>query len=60
MGSRAQLVEDVIRPSLEAGHVVVSDRFLLANIVYQGFAGGLPVDEVGRVGRVATGGLCPT
>jgi dTMP kinase len=59
MASRAQLVEDVIRPSLEAGRVVVSDRFLLANIVYQGFAGGLPVDEVGCVGRVATGGLLP-
>jgi dTMP kinase len=59
MASRAQLVEDVIRPSLEAGRVVVSDRFLLANIVYQGFAGGLPADEVGRVGRVATGGLLP-
>jgi dTMP kinase len=59
MASRAQLVEDVIRPSLEAGRVVVSDRFLLANVVYQGFAGGLPADEVGHVGRVATGGLLP-
>ncbi len=59
MASRAQLVEDVIRPSLEAGRVVVSDRFLLANIVYQGYAGGLPADEVGRVGQVATGGLLP-
>lgn len=59
MASRAQLVEDVILPSLEAGRVVVSDRFLLANIVYQGYAGGLPADEVGRVGQVATGGLLP-
>ncbi len=59
MASRAQLVEDVIRPALEAGRVVVSDRFLLANIVYQGYAGGLPVDEVGRVGQLATGGLLP-
>ena len=59
MASRAQLVEDVIRPALEAGRVVVSDRFLLANVVYQGFAGGLPVDEVWRVGQVATGGLLP-
>ena len=40
MASRAQLVEEVIRPALEAGRVVVSDRFLLATIVYQGFAGG--------------------
>ena len=59
MASRAQLVEEVVRPALEAGKVVVSDRFLLANIAYQGHAGGLGVEEVGRVGLVATGGLLP-
>lgn len=59
MASRAQLVDDVIRPALAAGRVVVSDRFLLANIVYQGDAGGLPVEEVGQVGRTATAGLLP-
>jgi dTMP kinase len=59
MASRAQLVDEVIRPALEAGRVVVSDRFLLSNIVYQGFAGGLPVEDVWRVGQVATGGLLP-
>jgi dTMP kinase len=59
MASRAQLVEEVIRPALELGQVVVSDRYLLANIVYQGYAGGLAVDEVGRVGLAATGGLLP-
>jgi dTMP kinase len=37
----------------------VCDRFLLANIVYQGAAGGLGVEAVGAVGRVATGGLLP-
>lgn len=59
MASRAQLVDEVIRPSLAAGRVVVSDRFLLANIVYQGAAGGIPLDEVWQVGTVATGGLLP-
>ena len=49
MASRAQLVEEVIRPALEAGQVVVCDRFLLANIVYQGYAGGLdPSRDRGR------------
>lgn len=57
--SRAQMVGEIIRPALEAGKIVVSDRFLLANIVYQGFAGGLGVDLVGSVGRAATGGLIP-
>ena len=59
MASRAQLVEEVVRPALDRGEVVVSDRFMLASIVYQGMAGGLGVEEVGRVGWVATGGLAP-
>lgn len=59
MASRAQLVEEVIRPALGAGKVVVSDRYLLANVVYQGYAGGLPVEAIWEVGRAATGGLMP-
>jgi dTMP kinase len=59
MAARAQLVEEVIRPALDAGKFVVSDRFLLANVVYQGYAGGLDIDEVRTVGRVATSGLDP-
>jgi dTMP kinase len=59
MGSRAQLVEEVVLPALDAGQDVVSDRFLLSNIIYQGYAGGLGVEEVGRVGLVATRGLLP-
>jgi dTMP kinase len=59
MSSRAQLVEEVIRPALARGAVVVADRFLLSTVVYQGYAGGLDVDELWRVGLTATGGLLP-
>src|SRR4051812_40519467 len=59
MASRAQLVEEVVRPALEAGRTVVSDRYLLANLVYQGYAGGLPVEEIARIGMAATGNLLP-
>jgi dTMP kinase len=59
MASRAQLVAGVIRPALAAGHDVVSDRFLLANVAYQGHAGGLDPAELWRVGHFATGGLEP-
>ncbi|MCP4812538.1 MAG: dTMP kinase, partial [Planctomycetaceae bacterium] len=38
MAARAQLVSEVIQPALASGKVVVSDRFLLANVVYQGHA----------------------
>jgi dTMP kinase len=59
MAARAQLVDDVIRPALERGAVVVSDRYLLANLVYQGYAGGLDVESVRAVGQLATRGLLP-
>lgn len=59
MASRAQLVDDVIRPALDTGKVVIADRYLLANVVYQGHAGGLDPEEIWQVGRVATQGLMP-
>jgi len=60
MAARAQLVNQIIRPALDAGKVVISDRYLLANIVYQGYAGGLDVESVRQVGEFATGGLQPS
>ncbi len=59
MASRSQLVDEVIRPALADGRVVVCDRFLLANVVYQGHAGGLDVEDLWRVGEVAVGGVHP-
>ena len=59
MAARAALVEEVIRPALAAGKVVISDRYLLANVVYQGHAGGLSADEVWRVGEVTVAGVMP-
>ncbi|MHB1033336.1 MAG: dTMP kinase [Pirellulales bacterium] len=59
MAARAQLVEEVIRPALSAGKTVVSDRYLLANVVYQGHAGGLDIETVWKVGHVATRGVMP-
>ncbi|MEX2027328.1 MAG: dTMP kinase [Pirellulaceae bacterium] len=59
MAARAQLVEEVIRPALAAGKWVLSDRFLLANVVYQAHAGGLDPGEVLQVGVVTVGGIMP-
>ena len=59
MASRAQLVEEVIRPALGAGKIVISDRYLLANVVYQAHAGGLNPDDVWRVGEVTVAGVMP-
>ncbi len=57
--SRAQLVADVIEPALEAGEVVLCDRFFDSSTAYQGYGRGLPVDEVMRLNMAATGGLLP-
>ncbi len=59
MAARAQLTEEVLRPALAAGQCVITDRYLLANVVYQGHAGGLDVATLWQVGQVATGGLRP-
>jgi dTMP kinase len=57
--ARAELVSQVVRPALEQGLVVVSDRFLDSSLAYQGGARGLGVEEVAAVNRLAAGGLVP-
>ena len=59
MAARAQLVSAVIAPALERGAWVVSDRYLPANIVYQGHAGSLDPETIRSVGGIATGGIAP-
>ena len=59
MASRAELVAEVIRPALEAGQVVICDRFVTANVAYQGHAGGLSTDDLWAVGRFCTNQLFP-
>ncbi len=59
MAARAQLVETVIRPALDRGAVVLSDRYLDSTLAYQGFGGRLGVEELLPVGHFATGGLRP-
>ncbi len=53
--SRAQLMSEVIIPALEAGKIVISDRFVDSSIVYQGIARGLGTDTVAAVNRPGIG-----
>jgi dTMP kinase len=57
--ARTQLVAEVIRPALDAGREVVSDRFADSSIAYQGSARGLGVERAEEVCRVATGDVVP-
>lgn len=59
MASRSQLVDEVILPALDAGSIVLCDRFLLSTIVYQGYAGAMDPERVRELGLAATGGLWP-
>jgi len=57
--ARADLVARIIRPALEAGRIVLSDRYELTTLVYQAAGRGLPLAMVSWVNAAATGGLHP-
>jgi dTMP kinase len=59
LAARAAFVEQVVRPGLEAGRVVIADRFELSTLAYQGAGRGLPPEEIIRSNRLATGGVAP-
>lgn len=58
--ARRRLVHDVIRPALEAGTIVICDRFADSTLAYQGYGGGAPLDLLRTVAAIATDGLQPT
>lgn len=57
--ARAQLVDELLRPLLDAGTLVLLDRFVDSSLAYQGAGRGLGVDAILAVNRFATGGLAP-
>lgn len=59
LAARAAFVAQVVHPGVAAGKVVIADRFELSTLAYQGAGRGLPLEEVRRCNRFATGGLSP-
>jgi dTMP kinase len=59
LAARAQIVEEVIKPALKKGYVVVCDRFHDATVAYQGYGAGLDLRLIEEMGRLATKGIKP-
>ncbi len=57
--ARAQIVAEVIRPQLERGVVVISDRYADSTLAYQGYGHGLDLEVLRGILAFATGGLTP-
>lgn len=57
--SRAQHVEEKIKPYLDQGYVVISDRYVFSSLAYQGCARGLGIEEVMEINRFAMNNVYP-
>jgi dTMP kinase len=57
--ARAQIVEQVIKPRLDVGEVVISDRYYDSTIAYQGYGHQQDLEQIRALVRYATGGLVP-
>lgn len=57
--ARAQVIAEIIRPALEAGKVVIADRFAWSTFAYQGYARGLGAEKVQRLTELTCGDCFP-
>jgi len=57
--ARRQHVQEIIRPALERGATVICDRYADSSMAYQGYGGGVPLDDVRTINWLSTGGLMP-
>jgi dTMP kinase len=59
MAARAQMMKEIIRPALDAGTIVLSDRFISSTLAYQLGGDGLTAAEIRAVGEIAVNGHWP-
>lgn len=59
MSARAQLVDELVKPALEEGKIVICDRFLDSTIAYQGYGLGMDIKAIRQIGSFATAGIMP-
>jgi len=59
LSARAQFIEEVIKPSLNNGKIVIADRYVHSTIAYQGYGRGLPVSDVKKISLFIAGDVMP-
>ena len=59
LAARAPIVDEIVRPALKKGYVVVCDRFHDATVAYQGYGAGLDLKLIEEMGKLATKGIKP-
>lgn len=59
LAARSALVQQVVKPALELGHWIVSDRFDMSTFAYQGYGRGVPPELLDALNHYVTGGLQP-
>ncbi|MDD4171587.1 MAG: dTMP kinase [Syntrophomonas sp.] len=57
--ARSQVVEEIIRPALAQGQIIIADRYMDSTIAYQGYGRGLDLECLADLNRICTGGLKP-
>lgn len=57
--ARVQLVDAIIRPALEAGHIVIADRYIDSTLAYQGYGRGLKLDLLKQLNRLSVDWVVP-
>ncbi|MFW6111780.1 MAG: dTMP kinase [Candidatus Bipolaricaulota bacterium] len=57
--SRAQLIREKIIPELNRGSIVISDRFAISSVAYQGYGRGIPIERVKKLNEIAVAGVEP-
>ncbi len=57
--ARSVLVQEIIKPALEQGKIVICDRFFDSTLAYQGYGRGLNLDDVKKCNQIASNGLIP-
>ena len=57
--SRSELVSKIIKPNLEKGKVVITDRYTDSSIAYQGYGGGIDINLIEELNKISTSDLTP-